>query len=323
MAISNSKYDEIMRMYERRADESRNVREDHEEEVRRAIPEYAEIDRRIADMAIESAAKYLDGDATAISEMKKAMKQLTNRQAALLVQYGFPKDYLEEKYVCSDCKDTGYIGQEKCHCLKQEILKVIYRQSNIEELLQRENFSTLSFDVYDDADLDRMKAIVAECKRFADDFDDKNENMLLFGNVGVGKTFLTNCIAKELMDRGHSVIYFTSIRLFDTLSACVFRRDEDSDDYEDVLSDIFTCDLLIIDDLGTENINSFVASRLFDILNERSIRCKSTIISTNLPIDKIKERYSERNFSRIFGEYIVLNPNIKDIRIKKRRQSRM
>ena len=323
MSISNSKYDAIMRMYERRREESRYVYEEHKEKVYKTIPEYAQIDDKIADIAMESAAKYLDGDASAITSMKKEMEELVKKQAALLVQYNFPADYLKESHICEDCEDTGYVGDEKCHCHKQEIIKVLYNQSNIEQVLERENFDTLSLDVYDDADIDKMQRIIDECKRFANDFGNNGENLLLYGDVGVGKTFLSNCIAKQLIDNGYSVIYFTSIRLFDTLSQCIFGRDEDDEEYSDVMKDIFSCDLLIIDDLGTETASSFVASRLFDVLNERALRHKSTVISTNLPMDKIKERYSERNFSRIFGGYTILHPNIKDIRIRMRRQTRL
>ena len=162
-----------------------------------------------------------------------------------------------------------------------------------------------------------MKGIIAECKRFADDFGKRYENVLLYGSVGVGKTFLTNCMAKEILDKGYSVIYFTSMRLFDTLSRELFQYGENGS--WDIQKDIFTCDLLIIDDLGTENVNSFVASRLFDILNERDIRRRSTIISTNLTFEELGGRYTERNFSRIFGNYIILHPDVEDIRIRKRR----
>jgi DNA replication protein DnaC len=193
----------------------------------------------------------------------------------------------------------------------------MYRQSNIEEVLKRENFDTLSYDYYSDSESEKMRGIIRECRRFADDFGNRYENMLLYGNVGVGKTFLTNCMAKAILDRGYSVIYFTSMRLFDTLSRELFGYDED--DNPDLQKDIFTCDLLIIDDLGTENVNSFVASRLFDILNERDLRRRSTIISTNLSFEDLGKRYTERNFSRIFGNYILLNPDVGDIRIKKKR----
>lgn len=322
MAISNSQFDAIMREYEKKRENSRHEMEAHKATVYAKIPEYKELEVKITDIALESAAKYFEGDKAAIEEMKKQMELITKRQEELLVANDFPIDYIKEKHVCPDCEDTGYINDKKCHCLRQEILKVLYKQSNIEEMLRRENFDTLEYDYYDDADLDMMKGIVSECKNFVKNFDDSYENILLFGNVGVGKTFLTNCITKELIESGHSVIYFTSIRLFDTLSESVFKRDYDEEDErDDVLDNVFSCDLLIIDDLGTENINSFVASRLFDILNERNIREKSTVISTNLTPDKIAERYSERNFSRIIGNYKPLNPDISDIRIKKRRRS--
>lgn len=319
MSISNSQYDAIMRDYEKKRENSRHAAQEHKEEVYDLIPEYKDIEERITDIAVESARKYFEGDKAAIEEMKRELEDLTRKQKDLLAQFSFPEDYLEEKYVCEDCKDTGYVDGKKCHCLTREILKVLYKQSNIEEILKRENFDTLSYDYYEDADLDKMRAIIARCKEFTNNFDTKYENILLYGNVGVGKTFLTNCMAKELIDRGRSVIYFTSIRLFDTLSQGIFHRDEDDENTSGVLKDIFNCDLLIIDDLGTETISSFVASRLFDILNERDLRRKSTIISTNLPFETISERYSERNFSRIFGSYKILNPDINDIRIKKRR----
>lgn len=321
MSISNTQFDAIMREYESRRTKSHRIYLEHRDEVNELIPEYKEIEDKITDIALESAEKYFSGDMQAIEEMRTRMESLQQRQRDLLKEFSFPEDYLTQKYECEDCQDTGYINNEKCHCLKQKIIRVLYKQSNVEETLERENFDTLSYDYYDDADIDMMNRIIGECKSFVNDFDNKYENMLLFGNVGVGKTFLTNCMAKELLERGKSVIYFTSIRLFDTLAKCVFNRDEDDEeDYNGVLKDIYSCDLLIIDDLGTENASVFVASRLFDILNERDLRRKSTIISTNLKLDEITKRYSERNFSRIFGNYKVLNPDISDIRIKKRRQ---
>ena len=317
MPLSGSQYDEIMREYERRRENSRHTLEEHKREVWEKIPEYKEIEIRITDLAMECAGKVFDGDKEAISKMKTEIDRLTIRQAKLLCENGFPEDFLTKKYDCADCRDTGYIDGVKCHCLKQRALELLYRQSNIEEVLKRENFDTLSYDYYSDDEKQRMQVIIDKCKSFVCDFDKSYENILLYGNVGVGKTFLTNCMANELIKSGHSVIYFTSIRLFDTLSQSIFNYYED--ETYDIQKDIFTCDLLIIDDLGTESVNTFVASRLFDVLNERDLRRKSTIISTNLTLEAVNERYTERNFSRIFGNYTVLRPDVSDIRIKKRR----
>ena len=202
MALTQSQYDEIMRGYERRRERSRQEAQQAKELVREKIPEYKAIEERITDLAMESAAHMFDGDTGAISKMRSEMRTLTDRQRELLVSNGFPEDFLEEKYECSDCKDTGYIdGITKCHCLKQAILRYTYRQSNIEDVLQRENFDTLSYEYYTDTECVKMKEIIAQCKSFADDFGTKYENILLQGNVGVGKTFLTNCMAKAVLDR--------------------------------------------------------------------------------------------------------------------------
>ncbi len=318
MSLSQTQYDEIMRAYEEKREDARRRVLENKRKVRSTIPEYGQIEDRITDLAMECADKALDGDKECVADMRSRIETLTARQAQLLRENGFADDFLEEKYECPDCKDTGYTpDRKKCHCLRQTMLRYMYRQSNIEEVLQRENFDTLRYDLYTDDESEKMREIIDKCKSFADDFGNRYENILLLGNVGVGKTFLTNCMAKEILDRGYSVIYFTSMRLFDTLSRELFGSEEERS--WEVLDDLFTCDLLIIDDLGTESVNSFVSSRLFDVLNERDIRKRSTVISTNLSYKDMKDRYSERNFSRIFGNYSVLNPVAADLRVRMKR----
>ncbi len=318
MPLSQIQYDEIMRAYEEKREAARRRVLENKRKVREAIPEYGQIENRITDLAMECAEKALEGDKECVAKMRSSIEDLTARQMRLLKEKGFADDFLEEKYECPDCRDTGYTDdRKKCHCLRQTMLRYMYRQSNIEEVLQRENFETLRYDLYTDTEREKMTEIIDRCKSFADDFGNRYENILLLGNVGVGKTFLTNCMAKEILDRGYSVIYFTSMRLFDTLSRELFGSEEERS--WDVLDDLFTCDLLIIDDLGTESVNSFVSSRLFDVLNERDIRKRSTVISTNLSYKDMKDRYSERNFSRIFGNYSVLNPVAADLRVRMKR----
>lgn len=321
MSLTRAEYDGIMRAYEERREDARHRVEENKKQVFAVIPEYRTIENKIVDLAMESAVKAIDGDESAVSFLRDEIDSLTSKQRALLKENGFADDFLEVKYACPDCRDTGYTDDgRKCHCLTQTMIRHLYRQSNIEEVLKRENFDTLRYDIYTDSECEKMKPIIDRCRRFADDFGRRYENILLLGSVGVGKTFLTNCMAKQIIDNGYSVIYFTSMRLFDTLSRELYKKEEDGS--RDIREDIYTCDLLIIDDLGTESVSSFVAQRLFDIVNERDLRKKPCVISTNLSFEELDRRYSERNFSRIFGNYEILHPDVEDIRIRMRRSAR-
>ena len=321
MSISNSQYDEIMRTYEEKQNRSRHLADERLGEVYAKIPEFEALDSSVADISLELGRRLIEGDTSALTALKDKLKEIAARKGQLLREAGFPQDYLEPVYTCNECKDTGYVNGSKCHCLKQAITRYLYAQSNIENVLKNENFDTLTFDYYDDTELPLMQNIVDGCKAYVRDFDKSYENLLFYGDVGVGKTFLTNCIANELLKQGHSVIYFTAFQLFDTLAKYAFRQQEVSEDISRVHEDIFDCDLLIVDDLGTEMTNSFVLSQLFLIINERDNRKKPTIISTNLSIEDISERYSERTFSRIYGKYRMIKPSIKDLRIKIKRAS--
>ena len=194
----------------------------------------------------------------------------------------------------------------------------------VKSILENENFNTLTLDYYSDtpidpstrrSPLDNAKLAVAACHSFIERFDCSFENLFFYGCTGVGKTFLSNCVAKALMDSGHSVLYFTSFQLFNILEESKFHQNADAKQQE---NDLFTCDLLIIDDLGTELTNSFSVSQLFLCLNERLLRRKSTIISSNLDLDKLFDTYSERNFSRIISNYTLLKLTGADIRLQKR-----
>ena len=325
MAISNAQYDEIMRGYQARQLRNKDIQSarllwGYEKE-----PALKEIDETIASLSVESARKMLDGDTNALNELKQQLALLRQKKAVLIQSLGVAPDYFNPVYTCPDCKDTGFIAGKKCHCFKQEIINVVYLQSNIKEILSRENFSQFSYAYYSDKDmnpatgltsLETAKRAVQECKRFIADFDNKPKNLFLYGDTGVGKTFLSNCVAKELLEQGKSVIYFTAFQLFDILSKGVFERDADAIAAH---QNIFDCDLLIIDDLGTEFANSFTTSQLFLCVNERILRQKSTIISTNLNMNQMVDIYSERTLSRISSNYSIIKLFGDDIRIKKRR----
>lgn len=324
MALSNAQYDEIMRGYQNRQLHNRHLTQSRIEKAFSAIPELKTINENIASLSVEAARKKLDDDTLSYNLLKKKIEDLKNEKAALITRAGFSADYFDPIYTCKTCKDTGYVNGEKCSCFKQAVINVVYSQSNIKDILNRENFSTFSYDYYSDEEinpttglsaLDTAERAVAECKRFIDDFDNKPKNLFFYGDTGVGKTFLSNCVAKELLEKGYSVIYFTAFQLFDILSKGVFSKDADAIAAH---QNIFDCDLLIIDDLGTEFSNSFTSSQLFLCVNERILRQKSTIISTNLNMNNMIELYSERTLSRISSNYSIIKLFGDDIRIKKR-----
>ena len=325
MALTNAQYDEIMRGYDKRQLQNKYIHDKRIEEAYRKAPRLREIDSEIASASVRQAYKLMDGDDNALAALRLAIEDYKEERAALLSTLGYPLDYFEPIYTCPDCHDTGYIDGQKCHCFKQAIINTVYSQSNIREILSRENFSTLSFDYYSDEQknpatglsaLATAKLAVTNCHEFIDNFENKPKNIFFYGNTGVGKTFLSHCIAKELMDSAYSVIYFTAAGLFDILAENTFGKRQDKD--SDVFEHIYDCDLLIIDDLGTELPNSFTVSQLFICLNERILRQKSTIISTNLALEDIKSIYSERTFSRISSNYTILRITGDDIRIQKK-----
>ena len=209
--------------------------------------------------------------------------------------------------------------------MKKAIIELLYNGSNLKGILEQENFHTFSLDYYSKSHIDPLTGRSARdaietalrvCHHFIDTFSSEFHNILLYGDTGVGKTFLTHCIAKELMDHSYSVIYFSAAGLFDFLAKNTFGKRDEID--EDALSHICSCDLLIIVDLGTELANSFTVSQLFVILNERILRKEATIISTNLSLEDIKAIYSERIFSRISSSYSMLRLTGDDIRIQKK-----
>ncbi len=325
MALTNAQYDEIMRRYEARQLSNRELTAKRTRLVYLKNPRLKSIEDEIASTSVKQAASLIDGNNEQYNSLKNKIAELKNEKEQILKSLDLPDDYFEPVYTCKDCKDTGYIGNNKCHCFKQEIINTIYSQSNIRDILERENFSTFTYDYYSDTDINPSTGLtyrqnaqnaVAKCRDFINDFDNKPKNILFFGDTGVGKTFLSNCIAKELISRGYSVIYFTAFQFFDILSNGVFKKDEEA---LAAHKNIFDCDLLIIDDLGTEFSTSFTSSQLFLCVNERILRQKSTIISTNLNLNQINEIYSERTLSRLSSNYDLIKLCGDDIRIKKRK----
>lgn len=327
MALKNTQYDAIIREYNKKQLANRREQEARIREVAENLPEISDIDQEISSLSLKCARQLLNGEPASIEDLKLEILAFGERRKAILRKAGYPEDYLEMHYTCPDCQDTGYIGSEKCHCFKQAAIDLLYTQSNLKSILQEENFETFSFDYYPEDMKDpatgrnareNIQKIVEECHTFVRNFDKTGGNLLFYGETGVGKTFLTHCIAKELLETAHSVIYFTAFDLFELFSITTFQKKQTEEDLHQMHSSIFDCDLLIIDDLGTEVTNSFVSSQLFLCINERLMSGRSTIISTNLSLGALRDLYSERVFSRISSSFRMRRLIGKDIRLLKK-----
>lgn len=319
MALNNLQYNSILHNYEKAQDKNRYILEQRKSEIYQKIPAYQELDELISSHSVAHGKRLLNGDSNALEELHSLLAQISLQKSSLLFKNGYPKDYLDPIYDCMDCKDSGYINGEKCHCFRRQMITLLYEQSGIQDMLDENNFSTLSYEYYEGEDLENFKAAAASCQQFVNDFPSPCSNLLLYGTVGTGKSFLSGCIAKALLDKGYSVIYFSAVKLFDMLSDYSFDY-KNKDSLYNPYEDLYNCDLVIIDDLGTEIANNFVTSKLFNCLNERQLRKKSTIISSNLSLEELKHLYSDRIFSRVTANYIFRKLSGPDVRMSKKRK---
>lgn len=316
----NPQYDSIMRLYARRQADGRRKLEERLHKIQTEIPGLKELEAGLTELYAGKARAAVQGASREKAKLEEQISALTARRLSLLEEKGYSLSDLEPSYVCPDCRDTGYREGDKCHCFLQAEIRLLYQQSRLEEILKEENFSTFSYEWYEGADRKVMQDNVREARLFTETFDREFRNLLLLGEVGTGKTFLSHCIAKELIDTCHSVVYLTAFELFQLLARAAFGKDSPRDTWEPGYSYLFDCDLLIIDDLGTELPNSFTVSQFFLCINERILRRKSTLISSNLNMEALDSIYSERTLSRIISSYTIRQLPGNDIRIKKRRK---
>ena len=306
---------EILVSYERKRDKAESELEYRIKDVYSQIPEIKSIDDEVSKIGLELAKLVLlnpqDKDSI-IAQSKDKMHELKLKKEELLNRYNVPNGYLDLQHSCNVCKDKGFLQNgHKCNCLKQEIINEAYKMSNLSRMLENQNFNNIntnifSDEIFEDSNISPRQnflQIVSTCESFVFNFDrDNDENLLFYGDTGLGKTFMCNCIAKSLLDRGHLVIYQTAFKMFEIIEDYKFKNSENhisKDNYDNV----FDCDLLIIDDLGTELTNSFTNSELFNILNTRLLTGKKTIISTNLSPMQLGSNYAQRIFSRIFDRF--------------------
>lgn len=327
MSLNNSQYESIMKSYEQTREANRRLTQERRLAVYAQIPEYSALEESVATLSVSMAKQMLAGDDDALAHLHAALADIGNKKKALLAEHGYPADYLDPIYKCPDCQDTGYLEnkegrREKCHCFRNQEIALYYEQSNIRDMLSKENFSTLSYQYYQGEDLEHFRKAVDICRYFVENFKQDYHNLFFYGTVGTGKSFLSGCVANEILQQGHTVIYFSAQGLFETLARYSFEEKSKEALYN-FCNDLYNSDLVIIDDLGTELTNAFVTSQLFSCLNERHLRKRATIISTNLSLEELHNRYSDRIFSRIANNYQLCKLTGPDIRMYRKRNTGM
>lgn len=333
--MSNEILNSLLQEYERKRMKSELDLEKRKNNLYRTIPELQKIDDNLNRYSIQSAKDILLNSSNNLNDINSKIESLKKQKKQILSENHIPENYLKPLYECNVCKDTGYVNienkrTEMCNCLKQKLLDISYNKSNMSNL-EKENFSTFNENKFsDEVNLAKYKlnisprknilSIKDKCIEFIDNFNNPNyKNLLFTGNTGLGKTFMTNCIAKEILNKGYSVLYQTAPVLLETLIDNKFNKYKNSEQ-DTFYKNILEVDLLIIDDLGTEYLNSMKLSELFTILNARLLnlnsKCTKTIISTNLSIDNIFKNYEERIGSRIAGYYDIYYFFGEDLRFK-------
>ncbi len=295
-------------------------------EVYAAVPELKELDDKIASVSFAIFRDVASGASPddAAKRIEETTRALTDRRDALLKAHGYTRDFLDPPYDCPRCKDEGFLNNTYCDCFIKALSKAVFAESNL-ATLKGSTFDRFSLQWYSASSTKthpvsprkNMEKILSVCRNFADKFDAAHESLLFTGPSGLGKTFLSACIANELIARGRSVVYQSAGAVFGLLDRVKFDKSATPEDVY-VANRLLDCDLLVLDDLGTEFITDFSASELFRLLNSRQLSDKKMIISTNLSVADLKKLYSERIISRLSGNFIILPFYGKDIRLLKK-----
>ncbi len=327
MALNNSQYNAIMREYEQIRFDNKRKQNQKIAEIYEKVPEIQQIDEMLPSKAVQRYKDYLkQKDKKVLDDMGDELRLLKSKKENLLKNNGFDIDDLDMKYNCEICKDTGFVDNKKCTCFQKKAIDMLYRVSNLKSISENNSFENINYEYYDNSQIipkvnmstrEYMTKVVDYCKKYVEEFTTNNSNLVLMGNTGVGKTFLSQSIGRALVEKYNFVVYIESTDLFDQLAKSKFEKsfEESESAINEYIKD---CDLLIIDDLGTELTNTWTSSQLFYVINDRLDKGKATIISTNLSLAELRDLYSERVSSRIIGSYTSLTLYGDDIRKKTR-----
>ena len=315
----NGYQSKLLDIYSKIREEENNLLKERKNTIKKYHPEILEIDENIKKLSLKLSLDILKGKSEdTIKEYKEKITDLRIEKCESLVANGYDQDYLNIHYRCSKCKYTCFIWNTKCSCYYQNLIKLYYEKSSLQNVLNEKNFNYFDINLFSNNRTGNEKYSPREnmekhleyiTSTYLPNFKDNDTNLLFFGNPGSGKTYLSYCIAKELLDAGCLVVYKTSDELISNLKEIRFNNNSE---LEDIL---VNCDLLIIDDLGAEQKKEFCITELFNLLNKKLLLHKKMLISTNLSIADISNIYSERIYSRLIGEFKLCKFYCKDIRI--------
>lgn len=310
----------IMNEYDEDRAAARIKREKLVKSVHEKFPEIKAIEQEINRLGAENFGNILKNPEKSDEYNKnfeKNLLKLREKKNKILETNGIPKDYDEVKYKCEKCLDTGYVDREKCYCFKQKLIKMRYDMSNMGTNLH--DFSEFSFDYYSDeiipglnvSEKENMEYIYQKALEFCEEDDVKN--LFLYGGCGLGKTFLSSCIAKKMMDNGKTVIYITASGIFSDYEDFKFGK-KNVNEFNKLREILYNADLLIIDDLGTEVSNPLSMQFFLDLVERRNTANKKMIINTNYHLDGLKKKYSDRLISRLYEKFRIMKFFGEDIR---------
>ncbi len=318
--MNSSLYNKAIDIINSRRISAKSENEKHFSEIESKIPEIAEINRILAQTSIKLFKIIREGNNVGqkMSALEKQNNQAQEMISKILVSHGYPHDYLDIKYTCSRCADTGFFQGKRCSCLDELVGKLAVSELNSHSLVKLSSFDTFDLSYYkdiktteDDDCYTTMSNNFAYCKNYAASFSTSSKNIFIAGNTGLGKTHLSLAIAERLLSTGWNVLYDSVINYLMQIEKEHFGR---STDDTDTLQIILNADLVILDDLGSEYETSFYTSTIYNIINTRLNRSLPTIISTNLTPSEIEKQYDPRIVSRLFTMYDYLKFTGKDVR---------
>ena len=317
MALTAEQFHEIQEILSERRFRAEKEAVEKQREVLEKVSGYADLDEKLRTLSISAMEKAQEGDAEAIRALRPAIRKIREEKRVLLEKAGYSPEDLEAHYSCTLCRDSGIFEGKKCRCFMKLQGEILYKQSKMGEILERENFSRFQLERFDNTERkaqtgnktvrEYMKDIRDYFYGYCQNYPENQGNFIFTGGTGTGKTFFLHCIAKALLDRGVSVLYFTAEGLFNHFSR-LMREGIEDEFVEEV-------DVLLLDDLGTEFSNSFTASRFFNLLNQRILTRKTMMISTNLNFKDLRELYSDRVVSRMMSDYEIIPLYGRDLRL--------